>query len=142
MEDGSGSDIIAMVMDEEDVDAPAALAAEFDLDTVTFADVDEARQEVYDATQRSLTEHGTKDTVELYRGGAMKGIFTLFPFTFSDYIAMGFARRSSSGIFYTCLVDRRFIAADIDLFQFSYSEDEVLVYPEGLLDCSEELILP
>ena len=75
----------------------------------------------------------------------MNSLFTLFPFTFSYHVALSFARRAAKwkndgGVLYTCLVDRRFIAVDVDLFQFSFAEDEVLVYPEGLLDCYEELI--
>jgi hypothetical protein len=135
IEHGAGSALIAQILDVEyNDDAPADVALEYDLDTVRAADVWEARNEIVEASQRSVAAR-LPARFTVWRGGHPAKGNQIIPVTTNR----GVAKRHSTdykhweGVLYECELGATDVLADIDLFQRGFAEDELLVSKEVFL---------
>lgn len=106
----------------------AGVADELGLDTVTQRMVDNARKQIYDATQASLKKRGLPDEFVVWRAGEILPDVAM-PTSLSRSSAKGFSERGAKPELKAYIVNRADVLADIEAFGggLGILEEELLV---------------
>ena len=131
----SGSEVITAFVSDDVYDPQDDIATNFDLDTVTMADIAETRAELLRLTQRSLRARGLDSSFTVWRYGPIRAdaVRDVTAVTLSESVARRGARRTGQEYHaYRC--ERSGVLVDVVAFwpRMSLDEEELLVRPGAL----------